>query len=187
MKITKDKPKIDSIECFLEQLLGEVEHFRSDLFLDYGSILNMPEGDVALLLTRKHGSQFYSQNTDNVLDSYECWREDAVGFYFIRRISTYTPLCRQPAVQWECISKERADRLIKLIAKHYRYRFYTAREIHTMLVLQDFAASDLSDIELEELGELAWEGFGSLAQDMDEDTRDKLYNQCLGRVAEERG
>ena len=71
MKITKDKPKTDSIECFLEQLLGEVEHFRSDLFLDYGSILNMPDGDVALLLARKNGSQFYAQNTDNVLDSFQ--------------------------------------------------------------------------------------------------------------------
>jgi hypothetical protein len=173
----------------MEMLLDDVQHFRSDLFLDYGNILNMPVGDVGIVLTRKCGSEFYTQGSQEpVFDRYECWKREAVNFYFIRRIDETFPLCKSPAVIWECIDQERADRLMTLIEEHYRYIFYTPEQISRML--RDLKFADYNkptDIQLERMSEEAWESLSGWYGDATPEYRYEKYLQVLERIAEDSG
>ena len=184
-----EKPLTNSIECFMELLLNDVQAYKCDLFLDYGNILNMPVDDVAIVLTRRCGSEFYAQGSeDAVLERYECWKQEAVNFYFIRRTVETVPLCKRPAVVWECIDQERADRLMTLINEHYRYIFYTPEQISRMLRDLKFADyNKLTDIQLERMSEEAWESLGGWYGDTTPEYRYEKYLQILERIAEDSG
>lgn len=77
----EDYTKLNTVSSFMEKLIPEVEHYRRDLFMVYEEILKCREDTVGIVLTRKCGCEFYSQESKpNVVHRYEYWKGEARNF-----------------------------------------------------------------------------------------------------------
>lgn len=186
--------KTYSIEQFCEfQLLPDIKNYKSGTYLVYDQIKNLRTNTVGIVLTRKCGCEFWSQETsDPEFEAFDHWKGEAVSFYYIRRVDEDTFFGRHPSVQWQKVDLERAERLVGLMKHHFKAKFYTGSTIRYLLEYPIGPASidtkPASDVELENLWETAWAGLvKEIDLNMSEDQLNKLFVRCLDQAALEAG
>ena len=181
---------LETTQCFMERLISDVEHYRSDLFLTFEAIQRLQEDTLGIVLTRRCGCELYTQETNKEeFACYDSWKYEAVGFYLIHRCHEDSFFGRYPAVEWQKISEARADRVIKLIKKGFKYPYYTGTKIKGLLENLNLDTTGIGFSTLEELGELCWIGLDAAvgSEFISDEFRDKLFIRGLEQVAIESG
>lgn len=75
-----------SPQCFCaEVLLDDVKHYKSDLFITYGQMLEMKLGESAIVMTRECGVEFISAKTSEPLYTFDAWKRQAVRMFEVKR------------------------------------------------------------------------------------------------------
>ena len=107
--MNKDYTNRATIQKFAASCLLEgVDHYKSDAFLTYEEMLNMPLGAHAVVVVRRMGVDLYAHWYKSCFEWPKGVASDWLTIYKIRRDIQNGPLCRDNVVDYALASYEEA-------------------------------------------------------------------------------